>query len=114
MKIHLKKAIIFKGNEINTLDLDLDALTGDDLIAVETQVLQEKGTNALQTLSMSRVYAIRVAAKALHMPVEILRQMGARDFSKVVNEVQTFLAASDSEESKTEETENPPQESSVA
>ena len=113
MKINLKKAINFKGNEINTLDLDLNALTGDDLIAVETQVLQEKGTNALQTLSMSRVYAIRVAAKALHMPVEILRQMGARDFSKVVNEVQTFLAASDSEETS-QETENPPQESSVA
>ena len=108
MKIHLKKAIIHKGNELYTLDLDFDALTGEDLIAVESQVLQEKGTNALQTLSFSRVYAIAVAAKALHMPVEILRQMGARDFSKVVNVVQNFLAASDSEEETAEETENPP------
>ena len=107
MKIHLKKAINFKGNEINTLDLDLNALTGEDLIKAESEVLQGGGT-PLQTLSFSRPYAITVAAKALHMPVEILRQMGARDFSKVVNEVQTFLAASDSEEDLTEETVNPP------
>lgn len=112
MKIQLKKAIIFKGNEIQTLDLDLDALTGEDLIKAESEVLQGGGT-PLQTLSFSRTYAITVAAKALHMPVEILRQMGARDFSKVVNEVQTFLAASDSEETS-QETKNPPQESSAA
>ena len=112
MKIHLKKAIIHKGNELQTLDLDLDALIGEDLIKSESEVLQDGGT-PLQTLSFSRTYAIMVAAKALHMPVEILRQMGARDFSKVVNEVQTFLAASDSEKSKTEETQNPPQELSA-
>ena len=111
MKIHLKKAISFKGNELQTLDLDLDTLTGEDLIKAESEVLQSGGT-PLQTLSFSRPYAITVAAKALRMPVEILRQMGARDFSKIVNEVQTFLAASDSEEPP-QETENPPQELSA-
>lgn len=107
MKIQLKKAIIHKGNEINTLDFDLDSLTGNDLIDVEEQIL--KTGNPIQSTDFSRVYLITVAARALHMPVEILRQMCARDFARVVNEVRNFLTLSESEE---EETVNLPEKSS--
>ncbi len=106
MKIHLKKAINFKGNEINTLDIPLEDLTGNDLIDVEEQIL--KTGNPIQSTDFSRVYLISVAARALHMPVEILKQMGAYDFARVVSEVRNFLTLSDSEEELTEETANPP------
>ncbi|MBR0278789.1 MAG: phage tail assembly protein, partial [Synergistaceae bacterium] len=96
MKIQLKKAITHKGNELTTLDLELDNLTGNDLIDVEDQIL--KTGNPIQSTDFSRVYLITVAARALHMPVEILKQMCARDFAKVVNEVRNFLTASDSDE----------------
>ena len=104
MKIQLKKAITHKGNELTTLDLELDNLTGNDLIDVEDQIL--KTGNPIQSTDFSRVYLITVAARALHMPVEILKQMCSRDFAKVVNEVRNFLTASDSDE------ENHPEESS--
>ena len=104
MKIQLKKAITHKGNELTTLDLELDNLTGNDLIDVEDQIL--KTGNPIQSTDFSRVYLITVAARALHMPVEILKQMCARDFARVVNEVRNFLTASDSDE------ENHPEESS--
>ena len=104
MKIQLKKAITHKGNELTTLDLELDNLTGNDLIDVEDQIL--KTGNPIQSTDFSRVYLITVAARALHMPVEILKQMCARDFARVVNEVRNFLTASDSDE------ENRPEESS--
>lgn len=107
MKIQLKKAIIHKGNEITTLDFDLDSLTGNDLIDVEEQIL--KTGNPIQSTDFSRVYLITVAARALHMPVEVLRQMSARDFARVVNEVRNFLTLSESEE---EETANLPEKSS--
>ena len=106
MKIHLKKAIIHKGNELHTLDIPLEDLTGDDLIDVEEQIL--KTGNPIQSTDFSRVYLISVAARALHMPVEILKQMGAYDFARVVSEVRNFLTLSDSEEELTEETANPP------
>lgn len=101
MKIQLKKAITHKGNEITTLDLELENLTGNDLIDVEDQILKS-GTNPVQVLDFSRVYAISIAARALHMPVEILKQMNAHDFSRVVTEVRNFLSASDSEDNGAE------------
>lgn len=106
MKVHLKKAIIHKGNELHTLDIPLEDLTGNDLIDVEEQIL--KTGNPIQSTDFSRVYLISVAARALHMPVEILKQMGAYDFARVVSEVRNFLTLSDSEEELTEETANPP------
>ncbi len=106
MKIHLKKSIIHKGNELHTLDIPLEDLTGNDLIDVEEQIL--KTGNPIQSTDFSRVYLISVAARALHMPVEILKQMGAYDFARVVSEVRNFLTLSDSEEELTEETANPP------
>ena len=105
MKIHLKKAIIHKGNELHTLDIPLEDLTGNDLIDVEEQIL--KTGNPIQSTDFSRVYLISVAARALHMPVEILKQMGAYDFARVVSEVRNFLTLSDSEEELTEESANP-------
>lgn len=111
MKIHLKKAIIHKGNELQTLDLDLDSLTGNDLIAAEDEIFNSKG-NSLHGTDLSSVRPITIAAKALHMPVEILKQMCARDFARVVNEVRNFLFVSDSKEEQTDEAENQPEKSS--
>lgn len=113
MKVHLKKAIIHKGNELHTLDIPLEDLTGNDLIDVEEQILKtgnpiQSTDFSIQSTDFSRVYLISVAARALHMPVEILKQMGAYDFARVVSEVRNFLTLSDSEEELTEETANPP------
>ena len=107
MKIKLKKPIRHQGQEVSEIDLDLDALTGDDLIAVEDQIFKTGG-NPLQNTDLSRVYHITVAARALHMPVETLRGMCARDFARVVNEVRNFLLVSDSED----DSENYPEKSS--
>ena len=106
MKIQLKKAIRHKGQELYTLDIPLEDLTGNDLIEVEDSILRTE-KNPLQTLDFSRVYAINVAARALHMPVEVLRQMNAHDFAKVVTEVRNFLADSDSGKDTTESESTP-------
>ncbi|MBR1437151.1 MAG: phage tail assembly protein [Synergistaceae bacterium] len=100
MKIKLKKAILHKGEEIYTLDIPLEDLTGNDLIEAEEQIM--KTGLAGQIMDISRVYMITIAARAAHMPVETLRQTSASDFNKIVNAVRDFLTSSDSEEAETE------------
>ena len=68
MKIQLKKAIKHKGQEIFTLDMPLEELTGNDLIEVEKQLMQS-GEVPIVT-DFNRIYLINVAAKAAHIPVE--------------------------------------------
>ena len=96
MKIQLKKAIMHKGEELKELDLSLDRLTGNDLIEVEEQAIKA-GNNAFSATDFSRVYLIAVAARAMKIPVEVLRMMNAIDFNAVVTEVRNFLQNSASE-----------------
>ena len=96
MKIQLKKAIKHKGQDIYTLDIPLDDLTGNDLIEVEKQLMQS-GEVPVVT-DFNRTYLINIAARATHIPVEILKFMGEKDFTRITNEVRNFLTISDSDE----------------
>ena len=112
MKIKLNKSIKHKGQEIFTLDLPLEDLTGNDLIDVEKQLVQS-GEVPIVT-DFNRVYLINVASKATHIPVEILKFASAKDFTRITNEVRNFLTLSDSDESEEEEIpEKLPETSSV-
>ena len=111
MRIKLKKAITHKGQEVFTLDMPLENLTGNDLIEIEKQLTQS-GEVPFVT-DFNKTYLISVAAKAAHIPVETLKFTSAKDFTKIVNEVRVFLMGSDSEEEQTEEIpENLPETSS--
>lgn len=100
MKIKLKKAIRHKGQEIFTLDIPLEDLTGNDLIDVEKQLTQS-GEVPIVT-DFNRTYLINIAAKAAHIPVETLKFTGAKDFTRITNEVRNFLMVLDSDEEQTE------------
>lgn len=95
MKITLSQALKYQDKEINTLDLDLDNLTGNDLIDVEED-LKKRGVN-VNAWEYSRTYLIALAARAVHIPVEALRSVSAKDFTAIVNEVLSFLAGASSE-----------------
>lgn len=110
MKIKLKKAITHKGQEIFTLDIPLEDLTGNDLIDVEKQLMQS-GEVPVVT-DFNKTYLISVAAKAVHIPVEILKSASAKDFTRITNEVRNFLTLSDSDENGEEEIPEKPRETS--
>ena len=101
MQIQLKKAIKYKGQDVFMLDIPLEDLTGNDLIEVEKQLIQS-GEVPVVT-DFNRVYLISVAARATHIPVEVLKFSSARDFTRITNEVRNFLilSASDEEEQAT-------------
>lgn len=100
MKIKLKKSIISLGKEIDVIDLALEDLTGNDLIEAEKQVLQS-GEAAVVT-DFSRPYLVAVASRAAHLPIEALKFVGARDFTKITTEVRNFLLVQDSGENDEE------------
>ncbi|MBR0204046.1 MAG: phage tail assembly protein [Synergistaceae bacterium] len=102
MKIQLTKAIKHKGQDVFTLDIPLDDLTGNDLIEVEEEIIRAGGSPFSAT-DFSRGYLIAVAARAAHFPVEALKMMNAKDFSRVVTEVRNFLIVTDSETQTTNE-----------
>ena len=110
MKIKLTKALKHKGQEILTLDLPLEDLTGNDLIEVEKQLVQS-GEVPIVT-DFNRVYLVNVASRAAHIPVEILKFAGAKDFTRITNEVRNFLTLSDSDENEEAETPPTPRETS--
>ena len=87
MIITLTKPLKYRDAELDSLDLDLDALTGQDLIDIE-DTLRLTG----QTVNLfSQGYFIAVAAKALHVPAEVLKTLPLKDFMKLTNAVLLFL-----------------------
>lgn len=89
MKHVFKNTVTFEGKDFTELDLDLDGLTGNDLIKAsrETQVLGD--VTPVQELSMT--YLAVVAAKAAKVNVDMILALPAGEFAKVKMIVQNFL-----------------------
>lgn len=96
MKIELSRPISYKENELSELELDLESLTGYQLIEAEEDLRRQGIT--VSTWDYSRPYMIQIAARAMHIPSEVLKTMSAQDFVKVCNAVTGFLLGMDSEE----------------
>jgi len=113
MKIKLSKPFEFEvgGKKVRhtVLEIPLEEMTGSDMIAVENQ-LQGEGKFTMLG-DFSKQFQIRLASRALKIPVQILERLPLRDFNKVVTAVQGFLLGSESgspeEEQQEEKTEIP-------
>ena len=87
MKITLTKPLKYKDVELETLDLDLEGLTGQDLIDIE-----EEQRVSGQTVNLySQSYFLAIASKALHIPSPVLKELPLKDFMKLTNSVLLFL-----------------------
>lgn len=95
MKIVLSKPIEFNGVSHNELDLELEKLTGNDLIEAE-ELLRSRGITT-GAGDYSRNYLLAVASRALNIAPDALRGLNAKDFTRLINETLIFLAVSDSE-----------------
>lgn len=94
MKIEFTRPIKYKDEDINALDFDLESLTGRDLIDTE-ETLKKLGLT-VAAWEYSRTFLLYVAAKSAHVPAEVLKDLAASDFTKLVNEVLAFLAGQES------------------
>lgn len=96
MKITLTKAISYQDKELKQLDINLEDLTGQDLLDVEEQLKRKNIT--VNAWEYSRVFLLAVAAHAARVPMEAMKTMNVKDFTAVINEVLSFLAGAVSED----------------
>ncbi len=89
MKIKLSNSINFEGTDYTELDLDFESLTGRDLINAEVEARMIAGPSPLSELS--KPYNAVIAAKAAKVPVELVIDLKAKDFTVVTMEAQNFL-----------------------
>ncbi|MBQ4470498.1 MAG: phage tail assembly protein [Synergistaceae bacterium] len=88
MKITLSSPLKYKNTELSELDLDLEHLTGQDLIDLESSF-----TARGQSVQMfSQGYFAAIAAKSAHLPAEVIKSLPVKDFMKLTNQVMLFLA----------------------
>lgn len=94
MRITLSHPVKYRDSELDSLELDLDSLTGNDLIAIEDSLRSTGQVNLF-----SQGYFAAIAARSAHIPVEVLKGLPVKDFMKVTSEVINFLGNTDSTES---------------
>ena len=89
MEHKFSKPYSFDGDSFEKIDLDLDALTGDDMLTAEREFTAAGGFGAM--METSKGYLAILAAKAAKVPAEFINGLPAKEFSKVTLAVQTFL-----------------------
>ena len=95
MTIKLTKSITVKGKKIDEIDLNLDKLTGKDLIAAETEV-RAMGDNS-PVIAASLRYQAAVVARVVGAPVDDILELHAVDFQRVTTQAMNFLFGSASQ-----------------
>lgn len=78
----------FEGKPVTEIDMNLDALTGRDLLDAEREATSMLGRPAVD---LDKTYQVCIAAKAAKVVPDMLLAMPARYFSKMTSEVQSFL-----------------------
>lgn len=87
--VRFRKVFQFEGKEYDNLEMDLDSLTGNDVINAENEA-RALGVRAVM-LESSKEYQAIVAAKAASVTVDLIKALPAKEFSSVTGEVQAFL-----------------------
>lgn len=97
--IKLSKTYNFGGKEYDKLDLNLDELTGTDLLQCEKEFkMRCKDRAAVKELEDA--WAVTVAAYALKVKYGDLLTLKAPDYLKVVNQTRLFLSSGWEDEKK--------------
>lgn len=88
----LKKPVTFEEVKYEALTLDFDKLTGNDILNAETQyrVEQPDASNVL-VKELTKGYQAYVVARAADVPVELVRNLSASDFTRLTVQAQSFL-----------------------
>ena len=93
MALHeFAKPVTFEGKEYTGLDLDLERLTGKDLINIEAE-MTARGVTAIMP-EISKGYQMLVAARAAKVPVELIEELPIKEASAITMKVVNFLFAS--------------------
>jgi len=91
--VKLSKALIVGDKQIDTITMDLDALTGADIDFAVREATAAKG-EVVRVLILDHEFHIQLAAKASGVDAALLKKLPARDYVEVATTVQGFLTGS--------------------
>lgn len=86
------KPFTFEGTEHTGIDLDLDRLTGKDLVNIEAE-MTARGIQAIMP-EISKSYQMLVAARAAKVHVDFIEALPIKEASAITMKVVNFLFAS--------------------
>ena len=90
-EIELTKPVQHEGQTIETVSLDLDGLTGEDMVQAENEYMAMGGGAGSGVAELSKAYLVHVAARACGLPVEAIKAMSMRDVTRITMETQNHL-----------------------
>jgi hypothetical protein len=94
-KIKLTKPLTVDGKTIDEVDLSgLDALTGADIEFCIGQA-EETKAGVMLMFELDTEFHAEVASKVTGIPRKQLREMGAKDYAKIIRPVRSFFAGSE-------------------
>lgn len=85
----LSKEYEFEEKKYQLLNLDLEGITGNDMIAAEKEA--KLLDPEIRVPELSKTYLAVLGAKAAKVPVDFILKLNAKDFSALTLEVQNFL-----------------------
>lgn len=81
----------FEGEPVESLTLDFDSLSGDDILSVNRQYQAESNQPAGWSLEMDKEYQAYIVAKAAGVHVGLIKAAPAKDFTKLTLRARNFL-----------------------
>lgn len=89
MEIKLDKAYSIDGEQIDTIELDFEKLTGRKLIQLEKEFKKENKGELI--LVANSAFAAKVAAFCAGIREDDILDMSGKDFTSITTEVTVFL-----------------------
>jgi len=89
----LSKPVEFDGQQIESLTLHLDKLTGTDIMMAEQEFRDRcRPGDIVELIEVNKLFLAILAARAAKVPYDLFAALSARDFCRITVEVQAFLA----------------------
>ncbi|OKP67571.1 hypothetical protein A3842_28125 [Paenibacillus sp. P3E] len=87
------RPVTFEGNTIESLSIDFDKLTGEDILVCDRQYQAEAARQSSGELikETNKAYQAYIVAKAAGVHVGLIRALSAKDFTKLTLRAQSFL-----------------------
>ncbi|GHV18187.1 hypothetical protein FACS18949_13580 [Clostridia bacterium] len=91
--IKMSKPFSWEDKPIEDIRLDLDSLTGDDILSIENELAAQG--KYIPILEISTEFIVEFAARASGIDSAALLTLHAKDFTVVRNAVRNFLLGTD-------------------
>lgn len=86
------RPVTFEGNTVESLTIDFEKLTGEDILACDRQYRAESRQSSGEMVKeMNKAYQAYIVAKAAGVHVGLIRALSAKDFTKLTLQAQSFL-----------------------